>query len=87
MSDLPNPGSPLAVERGCTCPRIDNGYGQGAQGTWDKPEAEKLFWYTEGCPVHPFPNTWPTPVETPDLAETVKQYEERVACWKAEGAR
>ena len=46
MADKPNPGSPEAVDLGCTCPIIDNHYGKGAQGV------PHLFWYTPGCPIH-----------------------------------
>ena len=42
----PNPGSDEAVEQGCTCPRMDNGYGKGYMGM------EGVFVYTENCPVH-----------------------------------
>lgn len=39
------PGSPEAIAAGCTCPRIDNGHGQG-QGTPPR------FVMSGGCPVH-----------------------------------
>ena len=39
----PPPGSDEAVEHGCTCPRMDNGYGRGWAGR---------YWITEGCPLH-----------------------------------
>lgn len=42
----PNPGSSKAVERGCTCPVIDNHYGKGYMGK------EGLFIHTGGCPLH-----------------------------------
>jgi hypothetical protein len=48
----PSPGSDEALDLGCTCPVLDNAHGKGAQGTWDKPEGEKLFWITWGCPLH-----------------------------------
>lgn len=44
---LPNPGSPEAVDRGCTCAVIDNHYGRGF-GPADRPE----FWITISCPLH-----------------------------------
>lgn len=47
MTTTPNPGSPEAVSRGCTCPIMDNGHGQGypsAGGT--------AFYITGGCPLH-----------------------------------
>ena len=38
-----NPGSMLAIEKGCTCPVLDNNYGKGVSG---------LFWMDEKCPLH-----------------------------------
>jgi hypothetical protein len=46
------PGSPEAVELGCTCPRIDNGHGLGCWGTWDGPAPERAFIIDMACPVH-----------------------------------
>jgi hypothetical protein len=43
----PNPGSKEAQELGCTCPVVDNHYGNGVPSK-DGP----LFWYYEDCPVH-----------------------------------
>lgn len=48
----PNPGSPEAVERGCICPVIDNGYGQGAWGGKRDEDGELLFWRTLDCSLH-----------------------------------
>lgn len=41
----PNPGSDEAIEAGCQCPRLDNGYGFGhmARGVWV---------IDERCPIH-----------------------------------
>lgn len=41
-----NPGSDEALDRGCTCPVLDNGHGN--------PELGKTrgFWITQGCPLH-----------------------------------
>jgi len=50
LAAVPNPGSLEAVAKGCTCPVIDNHYGEGAWGRG----TEGIFWYTSGCPVH-----WP----------------------------
>ena len=47
-----NPGSDKALDAGCQCPVIDNAHGRGAQGTWDKPEGDKLFWINGNCPIH-----------------------------------
>lgn len=51
----PNPGSPEVIERGCTCPVIDNHYGRGVPHR-DGPR----FWYSGECPVHS-----PTPADSP----------------------
>ena len=42
----PNPGSPEAVEQGCTCPILDNGHGDEYLGQ------TRGFWITEDCPLH-----------------------------------
>lgn len=44
----PNPGSKEAVEMGCRCPVMDNGYGRGYHVNEDGP----LFWITLTCPLH-----------------------------------
>lgn len=51
----PDPGSPEAVEQGCTCPVIDNYHGQGVP--WRRKDGldtveNPSFWITEGCPLH-----------------------------------
>ena len=46
----PNPGSKKAVEQGCTCPEMDNHYGQGVG--YDGESGIPLFWINEGCPLH-----------------------------------
>jgi len=44
----PRPGSPAAVQRGCTCPRMDNSHGAGIAG-----DGDKLGWLITGnCPLH-----------------------------------
>lgn len=47
---IPNPGSNEAVEKGCTCPVLDNAHGKGARGDPD------LFWINKDCPIHGIPN-------------------------------
>lgn len=47
MAEHPNPGSPEAVERGCTCPVIDNHYGEGTPHR-DGPR----FWINWKCDLH-----------------------------------
>ena len=49
MSDKPNPGSQEAIEQGCTCPVIDNHYGEGA---YNDENGKPLFWMNCECPVH-----------------------------------
>lgn len=51
MSDelKPNPGSQEARDIGCTCPVLDNHYGEGA---YNDKEGVPLFWIAEECPVH-----------------------------------
>jgi hypothetical protein len=46
-ASLPNPGSDEAIERGCTCPVIDNHYGEGMPYR-DGPR----FWISGNCPLH-----------------------------------
>lgn len=46
MTETPNPGSNEAIEMGCTCPVLDNGYGN------DEIGKIRGFWITQGCPVH-----------------------------------
>jgi hypothetical protein len=53
----PSPGSDAALDRGCTCPVVDNDGGAGyylQQG---------IFIITVGCPIHS-----PRPAHTPDCA-------------------
>lgn len=51
-ASAPNPGSPEATEKGCTCPVMDNSRGRGAYGGMKDENGEPLFWITEGCPLH-----------------------------------
>jgi hypothetical protein len=52
MSDAPNPGSGEAVELGCTCPVIDNHYGEGVP-MWPFPWQEgHSWWINADCPLH-----------------------------------
>ncbi len=45
---VPNPGSNEALNMGCTCPVIDNRYGDGIHTD----SGAVLFWYNEDCPIH-----------------------------------
>lgn len=42
----PNPGSDKAVKQGCTCPILDNGYGDDELGK------TRGFWIRRDCPLH-----------------------------------
>lgn len=55
----PNPGSPEALDRGCTCAVIDNCHGRGF-----KLRGETVFWISAGCPLHG------RRLETPEEVET-----------------
>lgn len=46
------PGSKEAINKGCLCPILDNNNGEGAWGTQNKPDSEKLFWINSDCPLH-----------------------------------
>jgi len=46
LKDNP-PGSNKAIAEGCTCPRIDNHYGNGIVV-----DGEKQFWVSGDCPLH-----------------------------------
>lgn len=43
-----NPGSDEAMDKGCTCPVLDNNHGR---GVGDPPQ----FWMNGDCPLHGFP--------------------------------
>lgn len=45
----PNPGSNEALNKGCTCPVLDNGHGKGVQTDSD---GKPMFWINEHCPLH-----------------------------------
>lgn len=44
----PSPGSDAAVAMGCTCPRMDNGYGKLGDDIG-------MYWITDNCPLHDVP--------------------------------
>lgn len=49
----PAPGSPEAVERGCTCPIIDNAHGQGyLGGRRDTTTGDTLYVVSSDCDLH-----------------------------------
>ena len=44
----PRPGSPDAVQRGCTCPVLDNHHGAGMGS-----DGERYGWWQDSaCPLH-----------------------------------
>lgn len=46
-TNIPSPGTPEAIEQGCTCPVFDNCHGAGVEIN-----GERCWWITEGCPLH-----------------------------------
>jgi hypothetical protein len=80
----PNPGSDAAIERGCTCPVMDNHRGQGIPT-----DAGTCFYYSGDCPVHSHPVTHPTQGggqlsgNTGELAEAVEIVTEWLAMAEA----
>lgn len=44
--ELP-PGSDAAISKGCTCPRMDNGHGEGF--LWN---GKQSWWIAADCPLH-----------------------------------
>lgn len=44
--DVPPPGSRAAIDKGCTCPVLDNAHGRGYMGV------EGVYVYIVGCKVH-----------------------------------
>lgn len=50
-----NPGSPQAVELGCTCAVLDNYHGQGFPLTRDG-KTRQSFWISGDCPLHAINN-------------------------------
>lgn len=46
---MPNPGSREAIKRGCTCPVLDNWYGEGARV---EGKTEQHFYIARDCPIH-----------------------------------
>lgn len=41
-----NPGSLASVERGCTCPLVENNYG------FKAPLPDEMWWVDTNCPLH-----------------------------------
>ena len=50
---VPYPGSPQAIEQGCTCAVMDNHYGRGYSGPFGSSTPENpIFVITANCPLH-----------------------------------
>lgn len=49
LLDTYPPGSFKAIDRGCSCARIENGYGIGA---WVDASGRKQFWTNADCVLH-----------------------------------
>jgi hypothetical protein len=50
---IPNPGSDKAIDLGCSCPIMDNSYGEGYMGM------EGVFVYNADCSLHKESTTQP----------------------------
>lgn len=63
MTHVPisNPGSPRALELGCTCPVLDNSHGEGMPGL----NGARWFWFNANCPLHS-QGDWTVPVQGDD---------------------
>ena len=48
MTDTPNPGSPAATRKGCTCPVLDNAHGKGIPNQ----DGTRSHYVDSGCPLH-----------------------------------
>lgn len=46
LSKQPDPGTQAAIDKGCTCPILDNEHGRGYMGQ------PGIFIYVVGCPIH-----------------------------------
>lgn len=46
------PGSKEALEQGCTCAVMDNGYGSGFMGGMKDRNGETLYVISGDCPLH-----------------------------------
>ena len=44
------PGSQEAIDAGCICPIMDNGYGRGSG--YKTEDGQPVFWYNFDCPIH-----------------------------------
>lgn len=65
MTEHPNPGSIEARSKGCKCPMMDNGYGQGA---YTDAAGVTHFWISAECGMHREANeTTPRDPETLDM--------------------
>lgn len=52
MVEIPNPGTPEAVEQGCTCPVLDNNHGSGIVFTYKDGTTRTAYWINGECKLH-----------------------------------
>ena len=69
----PNPGSPEAVSKGCTCPVMDNNSGRGYRGAMRGTGKEVVFVMVEDCPLHGKKLKRPKKTGKPDWEKLVKK--------------
>lgn len=51
LERVPRPGSPGAIAAGCTCPVVDNAFGNGVTGSAAL-DGGPHYWIAPGCPLH-----------------------------------
>ena len=52
VAPVPNPGHRDAIDLGCKCPSIDNGYGEGYMGGMKNEHGQTMFVRVLDCTVH-----------------------------------
>ena len=50
--NIPNPGSEEAIEKGCSCPVMDNNEGKGIPVPNGSGGYDTAFWMKNDCPLH-----------------------------------
>ncbi len=48
----PPPGSPEAIAKRCSCPRMDNANGRGYLGGVKDADGNTVYVYSAACPLH-----------------------------------
>lgn len=49
-----DPGSKSAINKGCTCPVLDNARGRGIPTV----DGQRVFWISADCPLHTDPDDY-----------------------------